>query len=73
MYTPIATAFVLAPLIMYKRNIKKVLSSIDYNLPSNSFKLQTYSNEMINVPINNLKVSFNPQKPKIVHEIIIAK
>jgi len=41
-YTPIATAFVLAPMLLYRRSIKSILNSIDYNLSENCLNLQTF-------------------------------
>jgi hypothetical protein len=66
-YTPIATLFVLAPMYLYKRSIKKLLTSINYNVSEKAFELQTFQNTTFKVPLQNLEVIYNPKKPKIVH------
>lgn len=70
-YTPIATAFVLAPILLYRRTIKHILNSIDYNLSQNCLQLQTFKNESLQVPIKDIRVRYNPLKPKIVHDLTV--
>lgn len=43
-YTPIATMFVLAPMYLYRRSIKRLLTAIEYNVPEKAFELTTFRN-----------------------------
>ncbi len=36
-YTPIATLFVLAPMYLYKRSARSILTAINYNIPEKAF------------------------------------
>lgn len=72
-YTPLATACVLAPTILYRRNVKRILQSIDYAPSENLFHLQTYKNELLQVPVSKIQFKCNPQKPKIIHELVVVK
>lgn len=71
-YTPIAVGFVLAPMLLYKRNVRKILNGINFDVPTNSFKMQTYTDEILTVPLQNMKVHYSKQKSKIVHQIEIV-
>jgi hypothetical protein len=68
-YSPIALTFLLAPLIFYRRTAKRILTAIDYHLPTNTFQLTTFRKQIFQVPVSQLIVRHNPKKPKIVHEI----
>lgn len=67
LYTPIATMFVLAPMYLYRRSAKSILTAITYNVPEASFELHTFSNQIIKAPSRTLQVLYNPVKPKVVH------
>lgn len=43
-YTPIATMFVLAPMYLYRRSLKRLLTTIEYNVPEKAFELTTFRN-----------------------------
>ena len=68
-YAPIAFCFVMAPLYLYRKTAKRILNSIDYNITSNTLQLKTYHKELLNVALKDIKVKYNPEKPKIVKQI----
>lgn len=70
-YTPIATCFVLAPMYLYRRSARSILTSINYNITEKAFELHTFSNRMVRVAASNMQVLYNPAKPKVVHEIVL--
>ena len=70
-YCPIALGFILLPLIFYRRSSKRMLTSIDYNLPSNCLHLHTYRRQLLKVPISQISVQNNPKKSRILHSIDI--
>ena len=41
-YTPIAFTFIMTPLYLYRRAARSLLNSIDYNIITKKFQLQTY-------------------------------
>ena len=71
LYTPIATCFVLAPMYLYKRSARSILTSINYNIAEKVFELHTFSNKMVRVGASNMEVVYKPAKPKVVHEIVL--
>lgn len=66
-YTPIATLFVLAPMYLYRRSARSILTTINYNVNERAFELHTFSNKVLKVASQDLRVLYNPQKPKVVH------
>jgi hypothetical protein len=72
-YTPIATLFVLAPMYLYKRTARTLLTAIDYNVSEKAFVLQTFSNKVVKVGTEHMQVLYNPVKPKVVHEIVLME
>ena len=46
-FVPIATGFILTPLMLYRRQAGRMLSSIEYNLTRNSIQLKTYNNKTL--------------------------
>jgi hypothetical protein len=72
-YAPIATLFVLAPMYLYKRSARSILTAINYNIPEKAFELHTFSNKTMRVAASNMQVLYNPAKPKVVHEIVFLE
>jgi hypothetical protein len=71
LYTPVATLFVLAPMYLYRRSARTLLTAIDYNVSERAFELRTFSNQLLKVEAENVQVMYNPQKPKVVHQIAL--
>jgi hypothetical protein len=70
-YSPIALAFLIAPIVMYRRASRRMLTAIDFHHPSNTFRLETYRKERLSVLPQYLTIRNNPAKPRIVHELEI--
>ena len=61
--------FVTVPFLLYRKNAKRTLTSIEYHLGNNQMELTTYRKELLRVDVGNLTVRYNEKKPKIVHEL----
>ena len=73
MYAPIAVGFVLAPLYLYRRTTRKILTRIDYCLGRNCLEVETYRGRVVEVQFKHLRVKYSAKKPLVVHELEVVE